>query len=403
MTVSHSKRSPLAFLRPWMIVTAACITYMLAVVAANDGEPLALVTLGSDLAPDTLDERTFSEEGYDGQFVYYIARDPSTAEKYLDVPAYRFQRILLPLLGYVFSFGQEMLIPFVLMAINLVALAAGTALMEHLLTGYGMSRWYALGYGFALGVFGSARLALPETLAYALVLGGIVLAQREKWIYAAVLLALAGLAKETALVFAGGYGLYLLLHRRWATAIIFGVITAGPFAALQLLLLDRLGAMGIGSGGAGATGFEIVPFGGILRILTDSVTLAYETLPYGDVLFIPAERVFFPPLILVFGIFVLLLLPFAIYPTLWGLRECWLAFRENRFTAIVFLLLFNAGLMLFIPFSTYREPLGILRFVVGLQIAVMLFAAEKPSRRALLNSTVWGYSSLLIIAWDFSG
>ncbi len=37
-------------------------------------------------------------EGYDGQFAYYIALipDPNVVDVYLDVPAYRYQRILLP-------------------------------------------------------------------------------------------------------------------------------------------------------------------------------------------------------------------------------------------------------------------------------------------------------------------
>ncbi len=403
MTTLRSKRLRVALIRPWFIVTLACVLYIIALIAANDNDPLALVTIGSDFAPVDLYDSAFSEEGYDGQFVYYIARDPNTAERYLDVPAYRFQRILLPFVGIVLSFGQESLIPYALMLVNLIALAGGTALMEHLLVQQKASRWYALGYGFALGVFGSARLALPETLAYALVLAGIIYAQRENWLYAAILFALAGLAKETAFVFAGGYGLYLLFNRKWREAIWFGLIAGIPFILWQFILRSTLGEFGVGSGGDGATGFEIIPFGGILRILTDSVTLEFTALPYGDLLFIPAERIFFPPLFLVFGIFIVMLMPFAIYPTLWGLRECWIAFRENRMTAIVFLLLANACLMLFVPFSTYREPLGILRFVVGLQIAVMLFAAEKPSRRALLNSTIWGYTGLLMVGWDFAG
>ncbi len=46
-------------------------------------------------------------EGYDGQFAYYIARDPADSPDCLDVPAYRMQRILLPALGALFSLGQD--------------------------------------------------------------------------------------------------------------------------------------------------------------------------------------------------------------------------------------------------------------------------------------------------------
>jgi hypothetical protein len=58
--------------------------------------------------------------------------------------------------------------------------------------------------------------------------------------------------------------------------------------------------------------------------------------------------------------------------------------------------------MLFVPFSTYREPLGILRFIVGLQIAVILFAAERHQIRALRNSTIWMLTMLFLIGSDFA-
>ncbi|MEQ9032194.1 MAG: hypothetical protein RLP44_25985 [Aggregatilineales bacterium] len=388
-------------LRPWFIVTLCCLLYGVMFVIANDGDSLALVTIGSRFS-EGIDDGT---EGYDGQFVYYIARDPSSAADLLDVPAYRFQRILLPFLGLIFSFGNDAILPWVLFGINLIALGAGTAILEGLLREHGASRWYALGYGFAVGTLGAARLCLPEPLTYALVLGGIVLLRRDRWIWGAILFALAGLAKETGLIFTGGYGLYLLYQREWFKAVIFGAITGIPFAVWQLVLHSRLGEFGIGSGGAGASSFEIVPFGGILRILTgsgDLITYQFETLPYANDWFIHTRTIFAPPIILIFFIFFILLLPFAIYPTVWGLRECWKAFKANALTPIVFLLFANALIMLFVPFSTYREPLGILRFVVGLQIAVVLYAAEKHSKRALLNSTIWGYTIFLMLAWDLS-
>ncbi len=387
--------------RPWVIVTLACLIYGIAIIATNDGDTLSLVTIGTRFSEGIED----GTEGYDGQFVYFIARDPSNAAQLLDEPAYRFQRILLPFLGMVLSFGQEDLIPVVLFGVNLLALGAGTALLEHLLRDFGASRWYALGYGFAVGTFGAARLALPEPLTYALVLGGIILARRDQWVWSAILFALAGLAKETGLIFVGGYGLYLLYQREWVKTVLFSAIAGIPFITWQFVLNARLGEFGVGSGGAGATGFEIIPFGGILQILTgsgDLITYQFDTLPYTSNWFIQTEIIFAPAIIFVFLVFLLLLLPFAIYPTLWGLWHTWKAYRNHTLTPIVFLLFANAVIMLFVPFSTYREPLGILRFVVGLQIAVVLFAAERKSGRALLNSTIWGYTVFLMLAWDFA-
>ncbi|GAB4508904.1 MAG: hypothetical protein OHK0046_02760 [Anaerolineae bacterium] len=360
-----------------MLVTVLCLLYCLAVIAVNGGDPLALVTIGTQFS-EGIPEEAGGTEGYDGQFVYYIARDPSTAAPYIDVPAYRFQRILLPLAGGLLSFGQEALLPWVLLAVNLAALAGGTALLEHLLVQQGVSRWYALGYALSLGVFGTVRLSLPEVLAYGLVLGGIVLARREQWMWSALVFALAALAKETTLLFVAGYGLYLLIQQRWRLAVLFGLVAGLPFVVWQFVLYVRLGAFGVGSGGAMATGFEIIPLAGVLRILFEG----------GPVVFV---------------IFLLLLGPFVLVPTYWALRESWLMLRAERLSAYVLLMAVNAAIMLFVPFSTYREPLGILRFIVGLQIAVILYAAEKPSRRALLNSTIWAITIFFLIGSDFAG
>jgi hypothetical protein len=269
------------------------------------------------------------------------------------------------------------LIPWALLVVNLIALAGGTAIMESLLVQRGYSRWYSLGYALTLGMFGTVRLSLPEPIAYGLVLGGIVFADQDRWLLSAVLFAAAALAKETTLIFVAGYSLYLLIEGRWKEMFTFGVIVGAPFMIWQLILYDKFGAFGVGSGGALATSFEIIPFAGVLRIWTEGNIVA-------------------------FIIFLALLGPFVLFPTLWGLRRVYQKLREKNYSPHTLLLLVNAGIMLFVPFSTYREPLGILRFIVGLQIAVILFAAEEKSGRALLNSTIWFMTLIILIGSDFS-
>lgn len=363
------------FRQPWFVVTLLCFVYCLVFVAVK-GDALELVTIGTQFS-EGIAEEDGGTEGYDGQFNYFIARDPSTAAQFIDVPAYRFQRILLPGLGYLLSFGQEGLIPWVFLLINLAALAGGTAGLEYLLAQHGFSRWYVLGYSLSLGVAGSLRLSLAEPLAYGLVIGGIILAQRERWLWASVLFALAGLSKETALLFVGAYGLYLLVHRQWRAMFTVGLVSGVPFLVLQLMLYAQLGAFGVGSGGAMATGFEFIPFGGVLRIWTDGSPV-------------------------VFLIFLAILGPFVLFPTLWALWRCWKELREGNTSVYVFLLLVNAGIMLFVPFSTYREPIGILRFIVGLQIAIILYAADRKMTRALRNSTLWVWTIAFIVSADFA-
>ena len=126
-----------------------------------------------------------------------------------------------------------------------------------------------------------------------------------------------------------------------------------------------------------ATGFEIIPFMGVLRILTE-----------GN--------------LQVFLLFVALLGPFILFPIIWGLSRAWRDYHTERWSFFTTLLFVNCAIMLFIPFSTWREPLGILRFIVGLQIAVILYSAHTRNLRALRYSTLWFVTLFLLIASDFS-
>jgi len=364
-------------LRPYIVVTVLCLIYCLAVVAMRGGgDPLILMTIGTQYNPDLADH-AYSEEGYDGQYTYYIAENPDTASQYIDVPAYRFQRILLPISGRILALGQSSLIPITLLVVNLLALAGGTYILEQLLISHNVSRWFAIGYGLSIGVFGSARLMTTETLAYGLVLLAIWLYQQDKWGWSALVFALSAFSKEVTLIFVAGYVLYLFTQRQWQRGFLFGLIAGIPFAIWQLVLFSWFGSYGVGSGGDLATGFEIIPFWGYLGILPEWGIEGFAVVT----LFV--------------GLFVL-------PPTIWGLWQCWKDFQQKSWSLLTWLLFVNSAIMLFVPQSTYREPLGILRFIVGLQISVILYSAKYKKRRALMNSTIWFITTLFILMSDFS-
>ncbi|MBN1963705.1 MAG: hypothetical protein JW910_03595, partial [Anaerolineae bacterium] len=224
--------------RPWTLVLIANLLYLAIIFATNSGDPKVFVTLGECFSQcraqdgSACDEGT---EGYDGQFAYYIARDPLDTPDCLDVPAYRMQRILLPALGRLLSLGQTALIPWAFVVINLAALVGGTVLLESLLIEGRASRWFALSYGLFVGVFMAVRLSTTESLAYGLVIGGIWLIHKNRLGTGSILLALAVLAKETTALFVIGYVLYFALNRRWSDAIRLGIITAIPFLAWQIV------------------------------------------------------------------------------------------------------------------------------------------------------------------------
>lgn len=368
---------------PWIVIPVLAIVYGLFVISRY-GNTAALVTPGLAYAPPELADHLYSEEGYDGQFTYNIARYGWDAAPLIDLPAYRMQRILLPALARPFA-RWPTLLPVALFAINIIALGVGTWALEQLLVARRVSRWYAIGIMASLGMLGAARLNTAEPLAYALVIGGLLLCDRQQWARAALLFALAALAKETTLIIPFAVGLYHLVRRDWKNAILGGLIALIPFIAWQVVLYTQFGAWGAGSGGAMATPFEIVPFMGIIRILIENP----DKLPFGQIL----TR---------FVVLMIIIAPFVLLPVIWSLWRVWQDRRLAQTSLTWWPLFTTAALMLFVPFSTYREWLGILRFIVGLQIALVLYAAERRQRRALLYSTLWAFTTIIAVWGDIA-
>jgi len=362
--MQQSTPSQRFIVRPWIVVTLLCVTYLTFVYVRYNKSVREFIW-----------PTPSGEQGYDGQFTYAIASNPLNAAAKLDVPGYRYQRILHPVLARVLALGSEALIPWTILLINVVALSAGTAALEHLLRAERVSGWYALSYGLFGGVLGAVRASTTEPLAYGLVLLAILAERRGRLVWSAVLLMLAALAKETTLFFTAGYVLYFVLEKRWREAILLTLVVGVPFAALQLVLLAWLGQAGVGSGGAMATPFTPIPFGGVIELFNTAINLKIA-----GFLLIGA-----------------LLIAFTVLPTLWALWRGGQDTLRRRWHPYVFLLLANAAIMPFVPFSTYREPFGISRFLAGLIIGVLLYAALRRSRRVLLNATLWLMFGLVVI------
>jgi hypothetical protein len=392
-TTAIARISPLAphLIRPWLVALVVCLAY-LGLMLARHGDVMELIQ-----------PARAGREGYDGQFTYYIARNPLGAPAAIaavcavplpvmpytpemhpmaarllgcEMPAYRYQRALHGLLARLLALGQEALIPWAMLALSAAGLAVGVWSLERLLVEQGASRWYALTYGLFPGIFFAVRVSTTEPLAYGLVLLAILAAARQRLVVSAVLLALAAFTKETTLFFVAGYLAYFALSRRWRDAIRLGLLAGVPFAAWQLILWGWLGQSGIGSGGLRATPFEIIPYNGIWRIAgIESATWSSGAL---------LALMFFP-------------VASAMLPSLWALWHCGLDFLRRRWHPYVFLLGANAAIMPFVPFSTYVEPLGIVRFLPGLVIGVLLYAALRKRRRALVYSTIWIAFGLLFL------
>jgi hypothetical protein len=361
------------FFSPSLIVALFLLAYVGVILGRGEGDPLTFARLGDGFR----NGRPVGREGYDGQFAYFIAIDPrpASAAEHLDIPAYRYQRLLYPLLARLLALGQPALIPWTLVLINLVAQVVGTYLVETWLVGHRLSRWYALIYGLWIGLVSAVRVDLSEPLCYALVAGALLAHfQGRRWL-AALCLALAVLAKETALLFAAAFILAAMvdvhmpastpLRSRlgpWALALAPWILALVPLALLELLLYRWFGTWGLASGGYMATPFEIIPYMGLWRI---GFSNAFATAS-----------------VLLFSLLVIL-------PSLWGTMAGTKALLAKNFAPVTWALTINAGFLPFTPFSTFREAGGILRLATGLVLAVILYCGQTRSKKMLNYALVW--------------
>jgi len=145
-----------------------------------------------------------NESGYDGQCYFRLALDPLSTEDRVqgirfDNPPWRQQRILMPFLTWVIAGGNAELTATVMLTINLLAIAGITLVGGALLSSLGLSPWPALLLAFYPGFAISVERFLTEPLSCLLLLLSLLCLNYKRVAMGGVILALAVLARETAL------------------------------------------------------------------------------------------------------------------------------------------------------------------------------------------------------------
>jgi hypothetical protein len=147
--------------------------------------------------------------GYDGQWFLGLGYDPTLTKGFadgFDMPRYRAGRPLYAMVGWALAGGVWGLVPYALLAVGPLALALGAAATGRLLSAYGRSRWWGLGFAAVPGVVVGVTHATAEPLALALAALGLSLAlgigAGTRPIAAGAAFAAAALTKETYLAFA---------------------------------------------------------------------------------------------------------------------------------------------------------------------------------------------------------
>jgi hypothetical protein len=233
---------------------ASAMLQTLAVYGGNYSGFLHLSTQVADRAPFLLERpgirRTLvtSDAGYDGQFMYLMAFDPllrrfgDRPEQYrtvVDNPPYRYGRIGFSLATFLAAGGEPARYPAAMAWLIVAAhLALATALASAAARG-GRSPLAGLWYLAIPGFMSSLMSALPEALAAAALVAGMLAWQDRRLALAAVAFGLALLVRETGVLLV----LALVLGSRrehLKTALAVAAASVLPVCAWRVYVASRL-------------------------------------------------------------------------------------------------------------------------------------------------------------------
>jgi hypothetical protein len=298
--------------------------------------------------------------GYDGQFVYFIALDPAGARPYIDNAPYRYGRIFYPIAAWALSFDQPGAVPYVLVALNVLAVLVTVYLLAGFLRRHGRVAWWAAVYGFFPGLVLAVRRDLTEPLAFCLAACAILALERwpQRPLRAAPFLALGLLTREVVFVFVAAAGVAVALRgrrgghlsrRSVADGAALVALSVVPLVTWHVFLRFWLGS------GLYEEHTSLIPFEGLFR-LSFNVKRAQE----------------------LFGV----VIPGLVWLTL----ASWTAVKQ-RLTLPLALVILNAVLfVVWLPPATYINYLASGRASIGLVLAAVLSA---PSVLALTGGGRW--------------
>jgi hypothetical protein len=312
--------------------------------------------------------------GYDGEFYFAVAADPTHAKDYLPGRAgIVYARIGYPALAYVLAGGSRAALPAVMLAINLAAVLVATFAIAAWLIRRGLSPWPAALYGLFPGVIFSVFFDLTEPLAFALVALAVLVLDRRPWA-AAALFGGAALTRETTVPFALAAAV-AVGRGAWRRGVVFAAVTCGP------LVLWRIAMQAYTNEATQETGHFpdwLIPFRGFWP---------------GYPLDSPHRLIFFtivaPGVIAALGGVVLLLRPRARLPAA--------------------LLLVNVLLYLvFLPRGPYIDYPAAARSVIGILLAALYclpwwWNRQWPVRLVLAGEAfAWSLPWYVIVAWKYT-
>jgi hypothetical protein len=333
--------------------------FSLAVLAGHGWDPKAFVLERPAGIPPEQDWAV----GYDGQQSYAIALDPFGPAQGLDYPAYRYLRILYPLLARLLALGSAPLIPWTMLIVNLAAAGLSAGFLASLLERRGVHGAWALVAMLSFNYLIVVRFDLTEPLALALALAGLWAYERDRLGLAGLAFAAGALSREITLAFPLALALYSATHRRWKRTFLLTASSVGVYLLWWLIVWMWLSESRQYPAGLSPS---FPPLSGLMSLQ-----------PF-------QSRV--------------LVLLWAVAPAmLGGVAALWDLVRGKGETGeSSWLLLANAGLILLLPMASWVDPLAVLRLALGAQVAILLWSAQTRPRFLRWAAALWAPSVLMV-------
>lgn len=204
------------------------------------------------LAPSDLTILTV--DGYDGQFYYRLALDPWTTRRSefgitIDIPPYRYQRILLPILAHAIALGRTGWVPTAIIVLNYLSISALGLFAGLFAMSFSRHALWGLAIPLYPGLLLSIDRDLTEVLMIATAIVGLYAMHRHRFLIGSLILALAVLARETilllVLVLLAASAVATLRNRAFRFETTSLLIPLAAFAAWQLWTFHVWGAFGV--------------------------------------------------------------------------------------------------------------------------------------------------------------
>lgn len=240
-----------AAVRPWQVALGAVLlawcwmAYQANLVYGGNWLGLFYISAEFPLAPELRDGVVMRPafRGYDGQQYRVIAHDPWPPFQYntsLDVPTLRRQRILVPASAWALALGRPGWIDAAYMAVVLASVGAGVWFAALWFASHGASVWWGLLFLATPAAVTSVDRMGIDAMLLAFGVGAAVMWRQQRWAWMWILLALAGLTRETGVLMACGAALGLWAQRRWLRGVAMA-FAALPAVAWALLLRAWIG------------------------------------------------------------------------------------------------------------------------------------------------------------------